>query len=144
MSYSPPSTSSKKLEVAIFQWSSGGSLNSACPLTLINDNWDVAPVINGTGDGLTLPNGCYRAMATVYATRSNTDDNIEFSFKLNSADVGMAGQTDYYLNGGNVDQADCTFTVVSSATLELIISGIEGAIPTLSTNCRLVLWRSSI
>lgn len=143
MTYSPHS-SGNKLEVAIFQWSSGGSQGSACPLTLINHNWDVAPVINGTGDGLTLPSGCYRAMATVYATRSNTDENIQFIFQVDSTSIGMFGQTDLYQNSGNVDQADCTFTLTSTATLELMISAIETGIPTLTSDCRLVLWRTSI
>lgn len=141
MSYIATGTITKRLECALFQWSSGGGVNTACPLTVVSHTWSTPPVINGTGDGLTLPQGAYMVSAYVYATRTSASHNISFQFYLGGLAIGKAGSSDVYLNGPNVDQADAEFTVSSSETLELRITGIETSIPNLLSDCRIVLWR---
>jgi hypothetical protein len=142
MSYQAKGFVKKRLMVAFFQWGSGGAVNTACPLTLLAHTWSDAPVINGGGDGVVLPQGAYMASAYVYATRATASQNIRFQFYLDGAAVGMAGTSDVYLNGSNVDQADCEVVVPSGeATIELKITGVETSIPTLASDCRLVLWR---
>ena len=140
MTYVTTGAINRRLECASLQWSSGGSRNP-CPLTLLNHNWATAPVVNGTGDGLTLPSGSYMASAYVYATRSSSSQNILFQFYLGGSAVGMSGNTDVYSNGSNVDQADVEFTITSTTTLELKITGVESSIPTLTSSCRIILWR---
>jgi hypothetical protein len=134
-------TASARLEAAVFVWASGGAVNTACPLTLINHNWSPAPVINGSGDGLTLPAGHYMASATIFAHRSSADQNVSFQFYVDGSAEGMAGYSDIFNNNSNVDQADVEFTLTSSGTLELKITGVENSIPSLTSYCRLVVWR---
>lgn len=134
----PPT--SKKLECAIFQWSSGG-LGNACPLVLIDHNWTTAPVLTSGSDGLTLPAGYYMSTAYVYATRTVASHNCQFQFFVNSVAVGVPGNTDVYLNYAHTDQADVEFEVTSSDTLELKITNREALIPTITTESRLVVWR---
>lgn len=142
MSYQAVGFVQERLEVALFRWSSGGAIDTACPLTLLSHTWATAPVINGTSDGVTLPQGFYMASAYIYATRLIASQNIKFQFFVDGSSIGMPGNSDVYLNGGNVDQADAEFTVGSSgAELELVITGIETSIPTLTSDCLLVLWR---
>ena len=141
MTYFTAGTVKRRLECAFLQWSSGGSVNTACPLTLLNHNWSSSPVINGTGDGLVLPAGSYMASAYVYATRTTATQNVLFQFFLGGSAIGMSGNSDVYQNGANVDQADAEFTLTSSNTLELKITVVESSIPTLLPYCRIVLWR---
>lgn len=140
-----PSSSARRLEVATFVWSMSTGLNQPCPLSLSESSWQTAPVINGAGTGLTLPSGHYRAMAKVFATRTAANQNVEFTFQVGGSNVGKPGQTDILNNSGNCDQADATFSLTSSDTLELVITTIEGApFPTLTSDCTLILWRTSL
>lgn len=140
MSYFAPKNA--KLEVALFEWSSGGGINTASPLTLLAHTWTTAPVINVGGDGLTLPSGCYMASASVFATRTSATQNISFQFHVDGAPGGMAGYSDTYLNNSNVDQADIEFTLTATAELTLKIVGVEDSIPALTSDCRLIVWRT--
>jgi|SRR5210317_76348 len=134
-----PIVTPKKLECAVFSWASGG-LNNACPLTQIAHNWTTAPVLTAGSDGLTLPAGYYMVTAYVYASRSGSS-NCEFQLFVSSVSVGVAGSTDVYNNVAHTDQADAEFSVSSSDTLELKITGVESSIPSITTNSRLVVWR---
>ncbi len=137
--------SARRLEVATFVWSASTGLNQPCPLSLSESSWQTAPVINGAGTGLTLPSGYYRAMAKVFATRTSADQNVQFTFQVGGSNVGKPGQTDILNNSGNCDQADATFSLTSSDTLELVITGAEGSsFPTLTSDCTLILWRTSL
>ena len=144
MSYDP-AASSRRLEVATFVWSMSTGLNQPCPLSLSESSWQTAPVINGAGTGLTLPTGHYRAMAKVFATRTAANQNIQFTFQVGGSSVGKAGQTDILNNSGNCDQADATFSLTSSDTLELVITGLEGgSFPTVTSDSTLILWRTDL
>lgn len=147
MSYDPSSTIKRRLEVATFVWSMSTGLNQPCPLSLEESSWQTAPVINGAGTGLTLPPGNYRAMAKVFATRTAADQNIQFTFKVGGLSVGMPGQTDVLSNLGNCDQADATFSLNTSETLELVITAFDNVgsgSPTLTSDCALALWRTNL
>jgi hypothetical protein len=145
MTYEPSSAAKMRLEIATFVWSASIGLNYPCPLSLTESSWQNAPVINGAGTGLTLPSGHYRAMAKVFATRASANQNIEFTFQVGGSNVGKPGQTDIFNNSGNCDQADATFSLTSSDTLELVITAKEGSsFPSLTSDCTLILWRTNL
>jgi len=84
-------------------------------------------------------------MAKVFATRTSADQNVQFTFQVGGSNVGKPGQTDILNNSGNCDQADAIFSLTSSDTLELVITGSEGSsFPTLTSDCTLILWRTSL
>jgi hypothetical protein len=134
----------KTLEVAMFRWGATAQ-GVAATLTADASTWATSPV--ESGGVLTLPSGHYYALATCGLTRSSASSNVRFSFYLDSAEVGKAGQSDMYLsvNGLNCDTAECAFTVPagSTATLELRVIGVETPFPTITADSAFVVMRSN-
>ena len=141
MTYFPSNKVDRRLECAVCSWGGSPAVGSAFDVTLINHTWSVAPSISGSE--ITLPAGHYSASAWVAVTRTNSSQNLRFHFTLDGVALGLPGQTDMYLNS-HCDAADAEFSVDANATsvLRIICEGVEVSLPTITTNSRLVIWRT--
>lgn len=141
MSYLPSGPVYSRTSVAFFTWSAkvSQSVGQNFDLSLLSHTWSTAPVVSG--DTILLPKGYYFAQAFVSAEKTVASENVRFIFSVDGVNTGKYGQTDMYLNY-QTDTADCEFIVsegTSALSLELL--AIETAIPTITANSRIVLWR---
>lgn len=141
MTYQPSGAVYSKTSAAFFTWNAKVSqaIGQNFDLSLLNHTWSTAPVVSG--DTILLPKGYYFAQAFVSAEKTTASENVRFTFSLDGVNIGKYGQTDMYLNY-QTDTADCEFVVsdgTSALSLELL--AIETAVPTITANSRIVLWR---
>lgn len=147
MSYmAPGGTAPKTLRLALFDWSNnitaiGGEYN----ISLLDDTYASSPAITNLTE-INLSAGHYLAQAYSSFSRSAASDNIQFQFYLDGAVVGMPGNTDLF-GGVNCDEASCEFTVESSTsllTLRLLAIESGTSVPSLDSDCRILLWKVSL
>lgn len=139
MTYFGKQITSSRLEIAVLTWGGAPSVGQPFTLTLLDHTWSPVPSVGATS--ITLPQGEYLAQAYSASTRTGTSQNLKYGWAVDGAQVGMVGQTDL-MDGRNNDIAEAVFSVSSSATLELRLTASAGsALPTLTSNCRIVVWR---
>lgn len=144
MTYFGPQPSVQKLECALFEWTNKPSQTTeqAFNISLISHNWSPAPSVS-SGDSVVLPAGNYFAQAFCTISRTSGSQNIRYKFRLNGVGVGMYGQSDFYSSKDN-DVADAVFELTTTTTLTLNLIGIEGSLPTVLDNSRIVIWRTQV
>jgi hypothetical protein len=143
MTYIPPREN--KLEIALLNWTVG-SINTSATLTLNGSSWANAPVISG-GNTLVLSPGHYRFCAAVGLTRAVASYNVQFGIYADGALIGVLGQSDLYLNGGNVDLADAVLSIPEGQTVSISVRvpAYEIGFPTIvAEDSTLVVWRTSL
>lgn len=142
MTYFGPQYAKGRLEVAVLSWAAKPSQNvgERFHLSLISHTWDTAPVISG-GSTLTLPAGSYFAQCFCTVTRTSGGQNIKYQWNVDGQAQGVYGQSDFYNNIDN-DVADVTFTLDQQGTLDLRMIGLSGTLPTVTSNARIVIWRT--
>jgi hypothetical protein len=138
MTYFGSQATSSRLEMAVLTWSGAPSVNQPFSLTLLNHNWSPAPSVSSTS--MTLPEGEYLAQAYSASTRTGTGQNLKYGWYVDGTLAGLVGQTDL-MDGRNNDISEAVFSVQSSATLELRLVAQNSTLPTLTSDCRIVIWR---
>ena len=143
MSYAAPGgTAQKTLRLAMFTWSNnitatGGEYN----ISLLDDTYLSSPTITNSTE-INLGAGHYLAQAYSSFTRTTASDNVQFKLYLDGSAVGEFGNTDMYV-GRNCDEATAEFSVASSSLLTLRLLAIEvgTSVPSLDSDCRILLWK---
>lgn len=138
MTYFGKQTTSSRLEIAVLTWGGAPSVGQPFALTLLDSTWSPSPTVNATS--LSLIAGDYLVQAYSASTRTGASQNLKYGWYVDGVLAGMAGQTDL-MDGRNNDIAEAVFSVQSSATLELRLVAQNSTLPTLTSDCRIVVWR---
>lgn len=138
MTYFGKQTTSSRLEIAVLTWGGAPSVGQPFALTLLDSTWAPSPTVNATS--LSLIAGDYLVQAYSASTRTGSSQNLKYGWYVDGVLVGMVGQTDL-MDGRNNDIAEAVFSVQSSATLELRLVAQNSTLPTLTSDCRIVVWR---
>ena len=139
-------TQLKTQRLALFNWSNnitaiGGSYN----VSLLDDTYPSSPTITNSTE-INLSAGHYLAQAYSSFTRTTASDNVQFKLYLDGSAVGMPGNTDMF-QGHNCDEASAEFTVSSGTsllTLRLVAIESGTSVPTLDSDCRIILWKVAL
>lgn len=129
-----------KLEAHMLSWS-GASLS-------VGDYFDIT-AISGTFSlsvsnsvELNLPSGHYFVQAFIDISRPiNSQNNCQYELEVDGSSIGMRGNSDNYQNN-STDSADAEFTLSSSGVLKIKVTSIENSFPTVTSNSRLIVWRT--
>lgn len=131
------------LQLAYLRWSGTPTLNTFLTFTI--DQELPTSFINSltqTNTEINLPAGHYFAQAYIDYTRTSTSQNNQFGWFVNGSLSGHYGSSDYY-HTNTCDVAETAFSLNSSGTLRLKITGENGSTMTLNDpHCVCIIWRT--
>jgi len=142
MTFYGPQFHNERLAVTFCDWSSLGTegVGDLFQISVINSTYTASPTVQN-GTDLLLSAGHYYAQVYCDISRpSSSQQNIRFSVNVDGVDIGQYGHSDFYLNQNN-DVAEAEFTLTSSGVFGVSLLALENALPTVTTNSRVVLWR---
>lgn len=132
----------ERLAVTFCSWSSLGTevVGDLFQINVLSSTYTAPPSVQN-GTDLVLAAGHYYAQIYCDITRpSASQRNIRFSVNVDGVNIGQYGHSDFYINQNN-DVAEAEFTLTTSGVLGVSLLGVETALPTVTTNSRVVLWR---
>lgn len=142
MTYYGPQYHTERLAVTFCSWSSTGSevVGDLFQISVLDSTYTTSPAVQN-GTDLVLAAGHYYAQVYCDITRpSASQRNVRFRCAVDGVDIGLYGHSDFYLNQNN-DVAEAEFTLTSSGVFGVRLLATENALPTVTSNSRIVLWR---
>jgi hypothetical protein len=132
----------KPLYITSLNWSGTASVNTYMTFAIENEfpSSFVTSLTNSSTE-INLPVGQYFVQAYADYTRSNSNDNCQFSWFVNGNQDGHYGAIDFY-NGKSSDVAETSFELTSPGVLRLKITAQSGNNITLNnSHCLALIWR---
>jgi len=137
------------LQIAYIRWSGTPTLNTYMTFTVDQEVPSTfITSLTQTNTQINLPAGHYFAQAYIDYTRSSaTADNCQFAWFVNNSLSGHYGASDYYYDNpspNTTDVAETAFTLDTTGTLKLKITGASGSTLTLNDpHCLCIIWRTT-
>jgi len=133
----------ENFQLAYLRWSGTPTLGTQMTFTVDQQlpSTFITSITNNTQ--INLPPGHYFAQAYIDYTRTTTSQNNQFAWFVNGSASGHYGSSDYY-HYNTCDVAETAFTLNSSGTLHLEITGVNGSTLTLNNpHCIAIIWRTN-